>query len=124
MPTTTKRLEAHSILQKVATGHHIHALGLKYLRLRTDKDIIDAAVKRQVQYLTRPSVLQHYRDDGRVIGGGLYAYVDLWKSVVELKQSVEIQESYKSSLKRVTEEDAFREAGFLLKYLVRDWCRR
>lgn len=125
MPIFTRSLEEHSILQEVENGHHLHSFELEYLRLITkDKRTIDTAIKRQVQYLTRPGVLQDYRDNGKIIGGGLYAYVDLWKSVLELKGSVGIEEFYKNSLKHVTEEGPFREAGFLLRYLVRDWCRR
>ena len=120
--TSATVLVNRGLLQVVEDKYQLHDLVLEYLQMaaKMDEDVARKATQRQAPFLSRIQVLRRYSaGDETFSNGGLYSLVALWNVVTNLDRSLSVEKYYRKSLKGVTEIKAWRDAGRLLKLLVR-----
>ena len=121
--TSATVLVDQCLLHVVNEKYRLHDLVLEYLQMtaKMDEDLARRASPRQARFLSRiETTLRRYSaGDETFSNGGLYSVVPLWDAVTNLDRSLTVGECYRKSLKGVTEIEAWRNAGRLLKLLVR-----
>lgn len=121
MRADARALVYHFLLQEVSDEYILHDMVHKYLQdaIVKNSTLLATATARQAQYLAKPEVLLRHalgQEPGR---GGMYALLAMWNAVTQLDNQVDIRECYMESLKGVTGERAWYEAGNLMRLLVR-----
>lgn len=119
--TSTDVLVDHGLLQVISDEYRLHDLVLEYVELATKMDICSRrlATWRQAHFLARPRVLKRYSEGG-VLRGGFYTLVTLWNALTKLDSQVDVKEFYMESLGGSADKAAWRQAGILLRLLVRN----
>lgn len=118
--TNAKRLVKSYMVHQMPNGYRLHDLVLEYLRVyRVEEQDLRTSTRRQAEFLAQTNVLDSHWKGESSVGGGFYSLVTSWESVMELNRELDVEEFYANSLKHATKECAFREAGYLLKFLVR-----
>ncbi|CAM9263687.1 unnamed protein product [Choristocarpus tenellus] len=117
VPTGTRVLVDHCLLQEVGVDFCLHDLVLDFLELTIKMDIasVEDAILRQSQYLARLGVL--YKYSSKSICGGLYSLIALWNAVKKYDKGLQVEVHYMENLEGVTDQDHWNRAGQLLSVM-------